>query len=62
MRFNKGSASMNKFSPLPKIEEAANPLEEKPAPLPEPQLSDPQPPIPEKVESKTEAKEGSLST
>ena len=29
MRFNKGSASVNKFNPLPKIEEAAQLTEEK---------------------------------
>ena len=51
MRFNKGSASLNKFDPLPKIEEAAPQTKEEsdPTSLPSQQI-----PVSEKKEKGVE--------
>jgi len=62
MRFNKRPTSINKFSPLPKIDETANNLEEKPVPVPDshlPTVEPAHPPVSEKVESTTAVKEES---
>ena len=57
MRFNKGSASINKFSPLPKIEEVANTADEKEDPVVVPQVPEPEPPAPSKETPNTAAKQ-----